>query len=174
MNKTLLAALNDSERLLVAETELPELRKLDEDGLLELHVRISRARKKYLGLYRRGASAKVGAAGGRGLARPTNQHAAAKAEAFEEALSRVSRRLAAVSRQSATELRQARLAAARAAKVGQRPQPASAAKRAVKAPATRKTATPAGDRALRSPAREKARASTQAATGRRQAKKDSR
>jgi hypothetical protein len=172
MNKALLAALNDSERLLVAETELPALRSLDEDGLVELHVRIGRARKKYLGLYRRGASAKVGTAGGRGMARPTNQHAATKAEAFEEALSRVSRRLAAVSRQSATELRQERLAAARAAKAGQRPR--TAAKRASKAPATRKTAAPAGDRALRSPAREKARASTQAATGRRQAKKDSR
>jgi hypothetical protein len=41
-----------------------------------------------------------------------------KAEAFEEALSRVSRRVAALARQSAAELRAERLAAARAAKQG--------------------------------------------------------
>ena len=181
MNKSLLAVLNDSERLLVAETEPAQLQALDEDALLELHVRVSRARRKYLGLYRRGASAKVAAKGGRGIARPTNRDAATKAEAFEETLSRVSRRLAAVSRQSAAELREERLAAARAAKTGQRAKAALAPARksaARKAPAKKATPragkAPAGDRALRSPAREKARASTQAATGRRQAKKDSR
>jgi hypothetical protein len=96
-----------------------------------------------------------------------------KAEAFEEALSRVSRRVAALARQAAAELRTERLAAARAAKQGRGPGGRAAA------PATRRKAPavsgqPTGDRALRSPASEKQRASTLATGGRRQAKRDSR
>ena len=105
MNKALLAALNDSERLLVAETEPPMLALLDEDEASALHTRVLRARNKAQGIYRRGAAGKVSATGGRGKARPQNSLARTKVEAFEEALARVSQRLAVLARQSARELR---------------------------------------------------------------------
>ena len=173
MNASLLAVLNDAERLLVAETERAELAGLDEDAALELEARIRRARNKYVGQYRRGASAAVGEHGGRGKARPENKRAGMKAEAFEEALSRVSRRVAALARQSAAQLRAERLAAARAARQGTAPgarRPSPSAGR--KGPTV--TGEPGGDRALRSPDMEKRRAGTRAAGARRQAKRDSR
>lgn len=173
MNASLLAVLNDAERLLVAETEQAGLAALDEDAAIELEARIRRARNKYVGQYRRAASAAVPEHGGRGTARPQNTQAAMKAEAFEEALSRVSRRVAALARQAATELRVERLAAARAAKQGRGPGGRTAAPASSrKGPAV--TGQRTGDRALRSPASEKRRASTLATGARRQAKRDSR
>ena len=177
MNKSLLAVLNDAERLLVAQTGRAELAALDEDGAIELETRIRRARNKYVGQYRRGASAAVAVHGGRGKARPENQRAAWKAEAFEEALARVSRRVAALARQSAADLRAQRLAAARAARQAKppaapAPAPAEAAAGGGSGPPV--TGEPTGDRALRSPARAQERASTRAAGARRQAKRDSR
>jgi len=173
MNKSLLAVLNDAERLLVAQTGRAELAALDEDAAIELEARIRRARNKYVGQYRRAASTAVAEHGGRGKARPENTRAAMKAEAFEEALSLVSRRVAALARQSAAELRAERLAAARAANQGQAPGARNAAPAAArKGPAV--TGEPVGDRALRSPATAKRRASTRAAGARRQAKRDSR
>ena len=121
MNASLLAVLNDAERLLVGETGRAELAALDEDAAIELEARIRRARNKYVGHYRRAASAAVAEHGGRGKARPENTQAAMKAEAFEEALSQVSRRVAALARQSAAELRAERIAAARAASQGRAP-----------------------------------------------------
>ncbi len=114
MNKTLLAALTPTERLLVSETEPAALALLDEDETSALHTRVQRARTKAQGVYRRGASGKVAAKGGRGKAGPQNTHARTKAEAFEEALGRVSARLATLARQSARDLRDERLAAAAA------------------------------------------------------------
>src|SRR6201992_4411700 len=108
MNASLIAVLSDAERLLVADTETTELAKLDEDAAIELEARIRRARNKYVGQYRRGASARVAEAGGRGTARPENTRAALKAEAFEEALSRASRRVAGLARPSAARLRAGR------------------------------------------------------------------
>src|ERR1700753_3469080 len=105
MNASLIAVLSDAERLLVADTETTELAALDEDAAIELEARIRRARNKYVGQYRRGASARVAEQGGRGKARPENKRAALKAEAFEEALARVSRRVAVLARESAAELR---------------------------------------------------------------------
>jgi hypothetical protein len=173
MNASLLAVLNDAERLLVAETERAELAKLDEDAAIELEARIRRARNKYTGQYRRGASARVAEHGARGQARPENTRAALKAEAFEEALSRVSRRVAVLARQAAAELRAERLAAARAAKQGQRPEAPGGAPGVTRTgPAV--TGEPVGDRALRSPASQKRRASTRASGARQQAKRDSR
>jgi hypothetical protein len=173
MNASLLAVLNDAERLLVADTEQAGLAALDEDAAIELEARIRRARNKYVGQYRRAASAAVPEHGGRGRARPENKQAAMKAEAFEEALSRTSRRVATLARQAAAELRTERLAAARAAKQGRGPGGRAAA------PATSRkgptvTGARTGDRALRSPASEKQRAGTLAAGARRQAKRDSR
>ena len=174
MNASLLAVLNDDERLLVAETEPAQLAPLGEDEAVELQARIRRARNKYSGLYRRGASARVAEKGGRGRARPANERTAMKAEAFEEALSRVSRRVAVLARQSATRLRRERIEMARGAKHSKGPgtdgpTPARASRTGLP-----RTAGRAGDRALRSPATEKRRASTQAAGARRQAKRDSR
>ena len=116
MNASLIAVLSDSERLLVAQTEAAELATFDEDAAIELEARIRRARNKYTSQYRRGASARVAEEGGRGKARPENRRAAMKAEAFEEALSRVSRRVAVLARQSAAKLRAERLEAAKAGK----------------------------------------------------------
>lgn len=175
MNATLLAALNDAERLLVAETEASAMAALDEDGVLALHDRVRRARNKYVGQYRRGASAKVGAKGGRGKARPQNRAAALKAEAFEGALSRVSRRLTKVSNEAAAALREERLDAARAVKSGGPGRSSSAAGTTNRAGRrASKTAAPAGDRALKGTAGQKRRSTTQAATARRQATKDAR
>jgi len=173
MNKSLLAVLNDGERLQVGQTGRAELAALDEDAAIELETRIRRARNKYVGQYRRAASAAVSEHGGRGKAQPENTWAALKAEAFEDALSRVSRRVAALARQSAAELRSERIAAARAAKQGQAPGAWAAA------PAAGQTGqaaagAPTGDRTLRSPIMAKRRASTRAAGARRQAKRDSR
>ena len=177
MNASLLAVLNDSERLLVAQTERAELAALDEDAAIELEARVRRARNKYVGQYRRGASAAVAGHGGRGKAAPENTRAAMKAEAFEEALSRVSRRVAVLARQAAAELRAARLAAARAMKQAGRPGArAAAAGRAGKSPAGQSptpAGEPAGDRALRTPASKRARAGTRAEGARKQAKRDS-
>jgi hypothetical protein len=173
MNASLLAVLNNTERLMVAETEPAQLAALDEDAAIELEARIRRARNKYVSLYRRGASAAVVEHGGRGKARPENTLAAMKAEAFEEALARVSRRVAVLARQAAAELRAERLAAARATKPGRGPGARGAAQSPVrKGPAV--TGEPTGDRALRSPRTEKQRASTLASGARRQAKRDSR
>ena len=173
MNKSLLAVLNDDERLLVDQTGRAELASLDEDAAIELEAQIRRARNKYVGQYRRAASAAVAEHGGRGKARPENTRAALKAESFEQALSRASSRVAALARQSAAKLRGQRIAAARAAKQGQVP----GARGAAAAAATRGpvvTGAPTRDRALRSPAMAKRRASTRAADARRQAKRDSR
>jgi hypothetical protein len=173
MNASLLAVLNDAERLLVAQTEPAELAALDEDAAMEFEARIRRVRNKYVSQYRRAASVRVAEQGGRGKARPENKTAAMKAEAFEEALSRVSRRVAVLARQSAAILRAERLEAARAAKQRRGPGAGSAAPAAGrKGPAV--TGEPAGDRALRSPASQVRRASTRAAGARQQAKRDSR
>jgi hypothetical protein len=173
MNASLLAVLNDAERLLVAETERAELAALDEDAAIELETRVRRARNKYVGQYRRGASAAVAEHGGRGKARPENKRAAMKAEAFEEALARVSRRVATLARQAAAALRAERLAAARATRQSHGPGPEKAEPAAGRqGPPV--TAEPTGDRALRSPRTEKQRAGTLAAGARRQSKRDSR
>jgi hypothetical protein len=172
MNASLLAVLNDAERLLVAETGRAELAALDEDAAIELESRIRRARNKYVGQYRRAASAAVAEHGGRGKARPENKRAAMKAEAFEEALSRVSGRVAALARRAAAELRAERLAAARAAKQGRGPGAGAVPAAGRTGPAV--TGEPTGDRALRSPASAKRRASGRATRARQQAKRDSR
>jgi hypothetical protein len=170
VNKGMLAVLNESERLLVLETEKAELAKLDEDGLLALHDRIRRARNKYTGQYRRGGAAKVGAKGGRGKASQQNSSARAKAEAFEDALARVSAALATAARRSAADLKAERLEAARAG--SGTPAVAKAPARGGRA-ASKATTTTKRTRSDAS-AVSKKNASTLAAGARRQAKRDSR
>jgi hypothetical protein len=113
MKKRVLNSLTELERTLVAETEKRAMADLDEDALLELHTRIRRARTKYVKLYRRQASARVETQGGRGKAFPQNQRNRDRAEIFELALARVSRRVDVLAKQSAAELKAERLAAAR-------------------------------------------------------------
>jgi hypothetical protein len=172
MDASLLAVLTDAERLLVAETDRDALATLDENGAIALETRIRRARDKYVGQYRQGASGRVAERGGRGRARPENSLARAKAEAFERALAQVSRRVAVLARQSAAELRAERLAAAKA--VRQRDWPGAGEM----VPRQRRqgpdaTPEPTGERALRNPASEKERAGTLAQGARRQARRDS-
>jgi hypothetical protein len=172
MDASLLAVLTESERLLVAETDRDALAMLDEDGAIALETRIRRARDKYVGQYRRGASTRVADHGGRGRARPENARARAKAEAFERALAQVSRRVAVLARESAAALRAERLAAAKAGR--QRDWPGSGEM----VPRQRRrgpdaTPEPTGERALRNPASEKERAGTLAQGARRQARRDS-
>jgi hypothetical protein len=173
VNASLVAVLNDGERLMVAETEPDVLAGLDEDEAIALESRIRRARDKYVGLYRRRASARVTEKGGRAKGSAENEQAAMKAEAFERALARVSRRVAALAQKAAADLRADRLAVAREAK--RRPVvPAPRGTRARPAAVTEGTVPGGrlGDRALRSPASEKRRASTQALGARRQVRRD--
>jgi hypothetical protein len=175
----------------VLETEPKALRSLDEDELIELHARVRRARTKHATNYRRGAAGQVGKDRSRGAASKKNRRDAARAEVFEDALARVSRRLAVVARAAADELREERLATAR----GER-----SAKAAAKAEASKgkskgkggggKAATasgkgkrkPTGKAATKErspspkdrPAAKKSRASTTAKGKRRQAKRDAR
>jgi hypothetical protein len=81
------------ERRLVNKTEREALIDLDEDGLLELHSRVRRARTKYVKNYRRAASPRVVEDAARGVAYPRNQRDRDKAAVFELALARVSRRV---------------------------------------------------------------------------------
>jgi hypothetical protein len=175
MYKSVLAMMTESEKLLLWETEASHLSTLDEDAVVELHTRVRRARTKYSKLYRRRASAQVKKDAARYAASTKSRPAAQKAEVFEDALARVSRRLATLARASANEIRAERLAAVRGQKAGT----ASAKKAATRAkatPSTRPTrsVTKDGRAATQSPSRKKRQASTLAAGARRQAKRDSR
>ena len=164
MNKGLLNSLTEAERNLVAETEREALLSLDEDELLALHDRVRRARTKHVKLYRRQASARVERSGGRGLAYGKNQRNRDKAEVFEVALARVSRRVDKVAREAAADLRAERLAAARSGGKGpDKGAPPDETKPAPKRPRTTKTTGGV-----------KKDASTRSMGARRQAKRDSR
>ncbi len=165
MKKRVLNSLTELERNLVAETEKKAMADLDEDALLELHTRIRRARTKYVKLYRRQASARVEPQGGRGKAFPANQRNRDRAEIFELALARVSRRVDVVAQQSAAELKAERLAAARRTTSGPSADGTAAGpdRRAVRRATTTKTT-----------GGKKRDASTRAKGARRQAKRDSR
>lgn len=105
--------LKDAERDLIREVEPARLNSLDEDGLLALHKRVRRARNKHVRNARRKAAADVVATGDRGEADKRGAKSRVRAEAFEEALSLVSARLAEVAHEQAEELREERLARAR-------------------------------------------------------------
>lgn len=165
MKKSVLWSLTEKDRALLMETRPKDLDELDEDGLVALHTRVQRTRTKHVKNYRRSAADRVTSTGTRGGARPGNQAHRDRAEAFEDALARVSRRLAKVARQSANALRDERIAAAR--KTG------GASKAAERKPAGR-PADRLNDRRDTSPARQKRVASTTAVGARRQARKDNR
>jgi hypothetical protein len=171
MEASLKAVLNEAEYLMVSETEPAELAELGEDEAIALEGRVRRARAKAVTQYRRSASTRVTERGGRGKARPENSRARARAEAFERALSRVSRRVAVLAQESAAALRAERLAVARAAKQADWPGAGQAVPRqARRGPAV--TPEPTGERALRSPVRERRRAQDLAGTARWQTRRD--
>jgi hypothetical protein len=118
VNLTLVRTLSKSEQSLIMQTRPKELDKLDEDQLADLHDRVRRARTKYSKLYRQQASAKVRKDRARGKASAKASPDRDRTEVFEDALARVSRRLARAARASADELRTQRLAAVKAAKAG--------------------------------------------------------
>ncbi|MGW1342731.1 hypothetical protein ACWCOV_16905 [Kribbella sp. NPDC002412] len=171
MNQGLLNSLTDAERLLVAETDRDALKTLDEDELLELHQRIRRARTKYVKNYRRGASAAVAEAGGRGMSYARNQRDRDKAELFESALARVSREVAVAASGASRRLRNERIEAARAAKATVKPTVEAPVMRAVDVPPP---PAPAKRRATKTTGGLKKDASSRAAGARRQAKRDAR
>lgn len=98
---------------LMREIEPDQMAQLDEDELLALHRRIRRARNKHTTNYRRKAARTVEEKGSRGAAKPKGAKDRLRAEAFEEALSRVSERLVEVAHEQAEQLKQERLAMAR-------------------------------------------------------------
>ena len=173
MDESLRAVLTEAERLMVDETDRDALDLLDEDGAIELETRIRRARDKYVGQYRRSASAAVAEHGGRGKARPRNARALAKAEAFERSLSCVSHRVSVLASKSAAQLRTERLDAAKAGQQDDWPGAGRMVPRQ-RRPGPEADPQPTGERSLRSPVRERGRAETQATTARKQARKDNR
>lgn len=168
MNQKLLSMLNDAEQALVREVEPKRLAKLDEDGLIDLHTRVRRARNKYTKLYRQRAGGQVGAKGRRSGASSSHAKTRAKAEIFEEVLSTVSRRLATVARASAAELKAERLAAAKGERTGAASKSTSKATKGASAKGSRSVKR-GGDDSLRSPIRKKQAASSRAAKKRHQA-----
>jgi hypothetical protein len=166
--QALVGSMTDAEQTLVRETAGEELATLDEDELVALHTRVRRARDKYVKLYRRQSATRVGATGARGKAFPKGSRDRNKAEVFEAALARVSRRLAAAARAAARELKAERIAEARAATFTPPPGPPPPTRR--RAPRDDQVA----DRRPRTPDRLKRHGSTRAATKRVQARKDTR
>jgi hypothetical protein len=161
-------SLGKAEKDLLREAEPKRMARLDEDELIDLHKRSRRARNKYAGIYRRQGSTKVSKKGARGLAKEKNSRNAGRAEVFEDALARVSERLAEVAAQSAEQLKADRLKAANPP--GTWPGASDAAQSGDDQQADAQIA----DRTPKGPGREKRNASSRAQGARRQAKRDSR
>jgi hypothetical protein len=172
MKKKTLRMLSASEQELLRQTEPEALEGLDEEALLALHTRVRRARTKYATLYRRRSSAQVKADRSRGRASATHARTARKAEVFEKALARVSRRLAKAAKARSDELREERLAAARAVK-GSKGNGKGGGKRKAKAPSQTKKLSSAKAQ-QRTPARKRSSAQSRASTRRHQAARASR
>jgi len=164
--QALLGSLTQAEQGLVRETQREQMAGLDEDALVDLHTRVRRARDKYVKLYRRQSATRVTTVGGRGKAFEKGTRDRGKAEVFEDALARVSRRLAAAARESAQALKAERLAEARAARTTT---PPKASQASPPLPASQRPR-----RGPRTPDRVKRHATTRAAGARRQARRDSR
>jgi hypothetical protein len=178
MNTTQISLLSESELLLLREAERPALATLDEDEVGDLLLRVRRARNKYAKNYRRQSTKRVTDNRSRGAARGSSNKTAIKAEIFEDALARVSRRLSVLARERAKELRRERIESARGAP------PAGAAARGgggspkgTRAAASAVSPKPSSTKAskgTRGPAKTKQVRSSQAAGARRQAKRDNR
>lgn len=115
MNPTELHLFNAAEQTLFVHTE-KRLADLSEDELDELLTRVRRPRDKYTKLYGRQSRDLVVATPSRRGRSTSNQKTKRKAEILEDALARVSAAVATAARATARELKQERLAAAKAAK----------------------------------------------------------
>ena len=112
MKQSVLRSLFEKDTVLLLETKRKNMIDLDEDALVELHKQVQRGRNKHVKNYRRAGAAQVPQAGTRSGARRRNSKNRDRAEASEDALARVSRRLAAAARDCATQLREQRLSSA--------------------------------------------------------------
>lgn len=164
MNQAVLNSMTSAEQRLVSETSRDALAALDEDELLDLLVRIRRARGKYVTQYRRNAAGAVVKRGGRGFSYPKNQRDRDKAEVFETALAAVSKAVGVHAARAAAELKKTRLEAAKPTGSGPRRSTAAQATTTASRPRTAKKTTGGV----------KKDASSRAAGARRQAKKDAR
>lgn len=174
MAKATFDVLSEKDKQLVLDTEVRALRKLDEEELLALHARVRRARNKHTKLYRQGAAGKVQAKGARAGASKAHARDRARAEVLEEALARVSRRLAAVAHTTAEELKATRVAAARKQAKAKRAAKEKAKAKAKSASKKRPAPKAAPRKSTKTPAAKKARAGSKASGKRRQAKRDRR
>lgn len=89
--------LSDDEISLVDQTAPEALARMDEKSVKELQSRLRKARDKNFDLLRRRGAARVEAEGGRGAAEQANQKRGDKVDVLDEALTRVSERLDALS-----------------------------------------------------------------------------
>src|SRR6202044_1432974 len=88
--------LTPQENALIGESDPDVLERLDEKQLKDLQSPLRTAREKNFSLLRRQGAARVEAEGARGAAQPANERRGEKVEVFDEALTRVSRRLESV------------------------------------------------------------------------------
>ena len=114
MNKAMLSLLSESEVLLARTPSRPRSPRSTRTRQVTCSAGAPRA-QQYSTNYRRQSSQRVVAKGVARRGAGSSNKTAMKAEIFEDALARVSRRLAALARASAADLRAERLAAARRA-----------------------------------------------------------
>jgi hypothetical protein len=168
MTPTELHLFSAKEQTLLVATEPARLADMSEDELDELLGLVRRARTKYTKLYRRQSADLVAAASSRSGTSTSNQRTKRKAEIFEDALARVATALGKAARASARELKDERLAAAKAASGSPRTGRRSAAGSASSTPAPKPSA-PRGPNTT--PSRQASRA---ASSARAQSKRDRR
>ena len=176
MNLSIVKTLSKAEQSLIMATRPRELDGLDEDALIELHTRVRRARNKYAKLYRQQARGKVTKDRARGKASQKASPDRDRAEAFEDALARVSRRLARAARASALELRTERLEQARAGSKAKAKARAAAKGKGAKGKGGKGKAAGSGRSAAKAktPISKKSNAADRASKARTQAKRDRR
>ncbi len=143
MNLTIVKTLTKGEQSLIMDTRPKKLEGLSEDALLDLHGRVRRGRNKYKKNERQSGAKQVKADRSRGAARKKSQGDAQRREVFEDALSRVSDRLAKAARKEATALRKQRLDAVK----GQKAAKAKKAKARAAGSAKKKKASKAAPKA---------------------------
>ncbi len=150
--------LTADEAKLIEQTSVAALDKKTLDEVGAIYDRVRKGRDKYRGLHRRQASNQVRRDHARGTGANKNLGSSSKYEIFEEALGRVSKREADLAKQSAGELKKARLIAAAAeakAQAEAKKSPAPVPPRAKKAAAKKTPATKAAAPAARKTAAKK-------------------
>jgi hypothetical protein len=175
VNLTIVKTLTKGEQSLIMDTRPKKIDGLSEDELIDLHARVRRGRNKYKKNYRQSAAGRVKTDRSRGAASKKSQGDAQRREVFEDALARVSDRLAKAARKEATDLRKKRLAAAKKAKLAKT---RAKEKAALKAKAKKRSSKPSPKAAAKgkrtskkTPVSKKAVAGQRATKARKNAKK---